>query len=95
MFEWDETKRRTTLEKHGLDFLDVIEVFATPYLDAPAQSDIEDRRLAIGVVNGIEIAVIYVMRGETIRIITARRARRNERAEYHGHLARRSEAQED
>jgi uncharacterized DUF497 family protein len=27
MFEWDEAKRRSNVQKHRLDFLDVAEVF--------------------------------------------------------------------
>jgi uncharacterized DUF497 family protein len=30
-FEWDENKREQNLEKHGLDFTDVISVFDDPY----------------------------------------------------------------
>ena len=89
MFEWDEDKRKLTLEKHGLDFLDAAEVFAEGHLVLTARSDIEQRRIAIGPVNGVAIAVVFTMRGETIRIITARRARRNEREAYDAHVARR------
>ena len=35
--------------------------------------------MAIGLLEDVEITVIYTTRGETIRIISARRARRNER----------------
>uniref|UniRef100_UPI003B51AB67 BrnT family toxin n=1 Tax=Roseovarius indicus TaxID=540747 RepID=UPI003B51AB67 len=89
MFEWDEDKRNLTLEKHGLDFLDAAEVFADDHLILTARSEIEQRRIAIGPVNGVAIAVVFTMRGEIIRIITARRARRNEREAYDAHVARR------
>jgi|GEM_PF-4978154 len=39
-FEWNETKRLKTIEKHGIDFLDVITIFDTPHLIIPARSDI-------------------------------------------------------
>ena len=42
----------------------------------------EKRILAIGLLEDVEITVIYTTRGETIRIISARRARRNERKKY-------------
>lgn len=29
-YEWDENKRRYNLEKHGIDFIDVIEIFDDP-----------------------------------------------------------------
>ncbi|MGR3316668.1 BrnT family toxin [Roseovarius indicus] len=89
MFEWDEDKRKLTLEKHGLDFLDAAEVFAEDHLVLRARSEIEQRLIAIGPINGMFIAVVFTMRGDTIRIITARRARRNEREAYDAHVARR------
>ena len=30
MFEWDEGKREANLVKHGVDFVDAVEVFADP-----------------------------------------------------------------
>src|SRR5271165_1189331 len=42
----------------------------------------EDRIFAIGLMEDIEIVVVYVMRGKRRRIISARRAHRNEREEY-------------
>jgi hypothetical protein len=37
-FEWDEQKRLSNLEKHGLDFLDAAVVFETPHVEAPSVS---------------------------------------------------------
>ena len=48
MFEWNEDKRRLSLKKHGLDFLDAVEVFEAEYLRLPGRSDIEIREIAIG-----------------------------------------------
>ena len=31
-FEWDETKRAANLAKHGIDFVDALEMFAAPML---------------------------------------------------------------
>ncbi len=87
MFEWDETKRLATLNKHGIDFIDAVEVFAQPHLRLPARSDIELRATAIGIIDGIFIAVIYTMRGDVTRIVTVRRARRDERESYQAHVA--------
>ncbi|MBI1217077.1 MAG: BrnT family toxin [Rhodobacteraceae bacterium] len=88
-FEWDEAKRQKTLEKHGIDLFDAAEVLATDHLLLPARSEIEQRTIALGVVNGEVIAVIFTLRGDTIRLITARKARRNERKQYQAHVARR------
>jgi len=46
----------------------------------------EDRIVAIGLMEDIEIVVVYVMRDNRRRIISARRARREERQDYANHL---------
>ena len=82
-FEWNEEKREQTILKHGIDFVDAIGIFDGEEDVAPSDHYGEQRWIAVGLLNGIEIAVIYTMRGDTCRIITARRARRYERKEYH------------
>ncbi|NBZ86806.1 BrnT family toxin [Stagnihabitans tardus] len=82
MFEWDETKRLKALEKHGIDFRDAAEIFLGPYLEVAARSEVEERRYAIAPLGGRIICVVFTMRGDTIRIITARAARTNEREHY-------------
>ncbi len=46
----------------------------------------EDRFVTVGHVQGREIVVVYTIRGESRRLIMARRATRREREEYHGNL---------
>jgi len=46
----------------------------------------EDRVLAVGLIEGVEIVVVYVIRGKYRRIISARRAHRDERQDYAKHL---------
>lgn len=89
MFEWNEEKRDATLEKQGIDFLDAAEVFATDHLILSARSEVEQRQIAVGRVNDVAIAVVFTLREGAIRIITARRARTNEREAYDSHVARR------
>jgi uncharacterized DUF497 family protein len=83
-FVWDERKRLSNIEKHGIDFQDAIEVFSDP--DALSfQSRVEheeDRYLIIGRCQGRVITVIFTWRGDTIRVISARMARREERQRY-------------
>jgi len=81
-FEWDEDKRTKALEKHGIDFADAVGVFDRETLVAPSKHGNEERWVAIGLLEGIEIAVILTMRSDVCRIITARRARRYEREIY-------------
>lgn len=83
LYAWDEAKRLANIEKHHIDFLDAAELFEGEYLDRPAREvDGEQRRAATGLVEGRFITVIYVIRGEEIRLISARRARDNERRGY-------------
>ncbi|TBN40540.1 BrnT family toxin [Paracoccus subflavus] len=82
MFAWDETKRLATLKKHGIDFIDAVEIFADTYLKLPGKGDAERRYIAIGMLGGAHIAVVYTVRNGMIRLITARRARRDERKDF-------------
>jgi uncharacterized DUF497 family protein len=86
-FEWDEAKREAVWQKHGIDFAVAIEIFAGEPAIWRTASDVEERWLAIGEIEGREIAVIFTWREESIRVITARRARIDERRKYHQSLA--------
>lgn len=77
-FEWDPAKNAKNLAKHGIDFPAASLVFDGPYRRVSSDRDGEARWKAIGIVNGRAITVVYTMRGELIRIISARRARANE-----------------
>ena len=84
-FEWDDRKARSNLRKHGIDFVDARYVFMDDdRIDGIDDSmDYgEDRSLAIGLVNGRVLAVVYTIRGDRIRIISARKADRHEEQEY-------------
>jgi uncharacterized DUF497 family protein len=86
LFEWDEQKRETHLAKHCIDFQDAKSVFDGPVFEMAESRRGEDRVLAIGLMEDIEIVVVYVVRGGRRRIISARRAHRNERQDYANHL---------
>lgn len=86
-FEWDEEKRAKTLEKHGIDLLDAARILAGTYLVSASERRGEPRWLAIGILDGREIALVFTKRGENIRLISARRARENERKAYHARFS--------
>ena len=86
LFEWDERRRQANLAKHHIDFRDAKVVFDGPVFETMVGRLSENRVVAIGSIKGIEIVVVYVMRGERRRIISARRAHRNERQDYANHL---------
>jgi uncharacterized protein len=82
--EWDENKRESNIAKHGIDFADAAEVFADPSqytYRSPHKSD-EARYVSVGLARGILIAVVFVRRGNRLRIISARCARHKERETY-------------
>ena len=86
LFEWDETKRQANLAKHLIDFADAVLIFQRPVFEKLQRRHGEDRVLAFGVLEDQEIVVVYVVRGKYRRIISARRANRNERQGYANQL---------
>jgi uncharacterized protein len=83
IFEYDDAKRERTLQNRGLDFRDVIEIFEAPHVIIPARSESDPRFAAIGHHRGHIITVFFTLRGDAIRIISDRKARRHEREHYH------------
>jgi uncharacterized protein len=82
-FEWDENKRLSNIAKHGLDFLDVIELLEGPHLIGSGNEVEGERRfLATGKIDDGYATAIFTRRGQVIRLISLRRARRNEREKY-------------
>ena len=85
LYEWDEAKRLKNIEKHGIDFADVVKVFedfVVTRQDTRADYG-EVRHVTTGLLEGREITVIHTPRDNKIRIISARRARIEERKIYH------------
>jgi uncharacterized DUF497 family protein len=83
-FEWDENKCLKNIEERYIDFQDVVGIWDGPIVEhRDDRSNYgEDRFVAIGAVGERVFAVVYTMRGETCRIISARKARRDEREKY-------------
>ena len=85
VFEWDEAKNQANIAKHRISFQAAALVFDGQY------QEIEDKRRdygeirvkVVGKVAYEEVAVICTQRNEVVRIISARRARRDERRDYH------------
>ena len=82
-FEWDENKRQSNLEKHKIDFVAASRMLRNTttiksvsfYLD-------ELRYLATGKIDNLYVTVVYTIRGDKCRIISARIARKKERINY-------------
>ncbi|MDP1697344.1 MAG: BrnT family toxin [Xanthomonadaceae bacterium] len=83
--EWDDEKAASNLTKHRVAFEDAARVFLDPNrLDRHDHRENygEDRFLTIGLVGMVELAVVYTVRSDIFRIISARKAESNERHEY-------------
>jgi uncharacterized DUF497 family protein len=87
-FEWDEKKNRQNIRKHGISFEEAQSVFlddhAMRFYD-PDHSEDEDRFLMLGMSFTLRILIVchcYRERDDVIRIISARKATRQERVHY-------------
>ena len=85
-FQWDDRKAASNLTDHKVGFETARNVFRDPFaLDWLDESEDygEDRFCVIGKSDGGLLFVAYTMRGETIRIISARLAEAFERRRYY------------
>jgi hypothetical protein len=84
-FEFDAVKSRKNLEKHGIDFVQVQALWDDPErIEVPARTEDEPRILVIGRIGREYWSVVVAYRNERIRIISARRSRREEIHIYEG-----------
>lgn len=85
VFQWDEAKAAANFAKHGIGFEMAREAFKDPFilewLDDSQAAD-EPRFAALAMVEQRVLFIAYTIRGETIRIISARRAVAFERRRY-------------
>ena len=84
-FEWDAGKARANERKHAVSFDEAAAIFRGFVIERPdkRQDYGEARFIALGVdSNGVVLNVVYTLRGERIRIISAWKASRHEREEY-------------
>jgi uncharacterized protein len=82
-FEWDEAKAQKVWESRKIDFDDVALLFDASHVKIRTDHSKEERWLLIGEIDGKCVTGVYTHRGNAIRIITARRARKNEERAYH------------
>jgi uncharacterized DUF497 family protein len=84
-FDWDPAKAQSNLHKHGVLFLMACEVFKDgsrlEHADVSGDYD-EERWIVLGRVGQKILSVVYTQRGQRIRLISARRADRDEQRTY-------------
>jgi len=84
-FEWDNAKNAINIRKHGIDFADVKDIFNHPMLILLDNREDygEERYIGIGWIQQLMAVVVYVERHkDSIRIISARKATKNEVRRY-------------
>jgi uncharacterized DUF497 family protein len=87
-FAWDEAKRSSNLRKHGLDFADAELVFAgVTYTIEDRRFDYREQRfITLGMLRDLVVVLAHTERRGTIRVISMRKATRNEQALYFQNL---------
>ena len=84
-FDWDPAKNAVNRRKHGISFEQATAVFKDPFrvgwICSDPQDD-EERFMIVGRQGWRTLAVVYTLRGNTTRLISARRASRSELREY-------------
>ena len=84
-FELDARKSRSNHEKHGIDFVEARRLWDDPDLIVvPARTTDEPRLLIVGKLVDRHWSAIITYRGDRVRIISVRRARKEEIELYEG-----------
>jgi len=88
--EWDEVKRLSNLESHGVDFKDAALIFERPVIEAEdTREDYGEQRLrALGHVDDEYFMVVYTWRGQRRRIISAWKVGEDGKKRYQAILTR-------
>ena len=87
-FVWDGTKGESNLKKHKISFEEAQTVFSDPnarMIFDPEHSRDEDRFILVGISSGLRLLVLchcYIEDDMVIRIISARKANKNEHKQY-------------
>lgn len=82
--EWDERKRKSNFQKHGIDFVDAVQIFSSEtYTIIDNRFDYDETRyLSLGLISGEVVAVSHTEEDEIIRIISVRKAEDHEQETY-------------
>jgi uncharacterized DUF497 family protein len=83
-FEWDEAKRKSNLQTHGIDFVGIEQFFAgqtVTILDDRFDYG-EERFVTFGLLDGRVVVIAHTESDELIRIISVRKATKGEESGY-------------
>ena len=85
MYVWDEAKRKSNLKKHGLDFKDAYLIYENPdkcTYEASREDEYRMMDVALAVIKGRPLTLVYTERGDDVRVISFRNSSREERKQY-------------
>jgi hypothetical protein len=78
-FEFDTDKSESNKKKHGIDFYEAQELWDDPdFIEVPLKTSDEERFLVIGKISEKCWSAIITYRSEKLRLISVRRARKEE-----------------
>jgi hypothetical protein len=88
-FEWDEAKRLANVAKHGFDFVDAVAVFEGDIITIEDDRfEYEEQRfVTLGLLNGRVVVIVHTEREDVTRIISVRKATKNEARSYFEQIA--------
>lgn len=83
-YQWDQNKAITNFHKHGIDFADAVSIFSDEFAITICDERFEEERfVTIGMDAFARIlVVVYAFRSDEIRLISARKATRQEQQQY-------------
>jgi uncharacterized DUF497 family protein len=84
-FVFDQAKSRANRAKHGIDFIEAQALWLDPNrVSFPARTENEPRFMVVGSIEGKHWSAVATHRGDTVRLISVRRSRREEVESYEG-----------
>jgi len=84
-FQFDPDKSDKNKNKHGIDFYEAQALWDDPDLiEVPARTTDEPRLIVIGKIAGLHWSGVVTYRDDAVRIISVRRARKEEIDIYEG-----------
>lgn len=83
-YQWNRDKAKANIRKHGIDFADAVSVFSDNLaITIPDERFDEEQFVTIGIdAFGRVLVVVYTLRNDEIRLISARKATRHEQQQY-------------
>lgn len=89
-FEFDPVKSAANHDKHGIDFVEAQRLWRVVAFDRPSPFPAEARRLRTGMLSGLVWTAVYTLRGRSVRLISVRRARNEERTSHERFVSERT-----